>query len=381
MTTYTKGIPGELPEIRDFINMVFSMHKSPHNFESLIPKLYADGQKTEGLHYLVKEDGKIKAVVCALPFTLIHGCLSLSCAAIGSVSVHPYSRKKGYMKELMDWMQKDLKQQGVTLSVLAGRRNRYQYFGYEPGGQTLEFQLISDNFRHLASKFPEYPISLQPVDSLDTNLISQCCQIYKTQTMYADREETAFFQICRSFECQLYAIWTKDHLSGYLCAAHGRIYELVLEKEDLLFSCLKYFLEYFQAETLTLSAPSWQVQRIRFLTSFCERFSISQEGNFSILDYKAAISFFLNLKAKELLLSDGCVVLKLGDQCPLRITVSKNQVSLMEVTESSCLELNSLEAVNLLFSPGAFLPGSPPALLSSVNWFPLPLSLSPLDKC
>ena len=31
--------PGELPEILDFINMVFSMHRAPHNFRTLLPKL------------------------------------------------------------------------------------------------------------------------------------------------------------------------------------------------------------------------------------------------------------------------------------------------------------------------------------------------------
>ncbi|MEG0687625.1 MAG: GNAT family N-acetyltransferase, partial [Hungatella sp.] len=129
MAIYSKGLPGELSEIRDFVNMVFSMHRMPHNFEILLPKLYQDGQNTEAYHYLAKEGSKLKAIVCALPFSLISGKHTLSCAAIGSVSVHPYSRGKGYMKELMSWMQKDLKEQGVSLCVLEGRRHRYQYFG------------------------------------------------------------------------------------------------------------------------------------------------------------------------------------------------------------------------------------------------------------
>ena len=37
MTVYCKGQPGELPEILDFINMVFSMHRVPHNFRTLLP--------------------------------------------------------------------------------------------------------------------------------------------------------------------------------------------------------------------------------------------------------------------------------------------------------------------------------------------------------
>ena len=63
MTVYCKGQPGELPEILDFINMVFSMHRAPHNFRTLLPKLYGADRQTEWCHYLAKEDGKISAVV------------------------------------------------------------------------------------------------------------------------------------------------------------------------------------------------------------------------------------------------------------------------------------------------------------------------------
>ena len=51
MTVYCKGQPGELPEILDFINMVFSMHRVPHNFRTLLPKLYGADRQTEWCHY------------------------------------------------------------------------------------------------------------------------------------------------------------------------------------------------------------------------------------------------------------------------------------------------------------------------------------------
>ena len=44
--TYTRGKPDELGEIRDFINMVFSMHTRPHDFARMLPKLYADDAAT-----------------------------------------------------------------------------------------------------------------------------------------------------------------------------------------------------------------------------------------------------------------------------------------------------------------------------------------------
>ena len=173
MTVYCKGQPGELPEILDFINMVFSMHRAPHNFRTLLPKLYGADRQTEWCHYLAKEDGKISAVVCVLPITLEHGGHTITCATVGSVSVHPYSRGKGYMKQLMAMAAEDMERQGITLSILDGRRHRYQYYGYEPGGHYLEYRFNEDNFRHCAARYPDTPLTLRPVAAGDTERIGE----------------------------------------------------------------------------------------------------------------------------------------------------------------------------------------------------------------
>lgn len=381
MATYSKGMPGELSEIRDFINMVFSMHRTPHDFGSLLPKLYEDGRSTEKFHYLARENGKLKAVICVLPFFLKHGELTLPCTAIGSVSVHPCSRGKGYMKDLMTWMKEDMGRQGIALSVLDGRRQRYQYFGYEPGGQNLEFQLIPDNFRHCSGLFSSFPISLQAVGKEDTGLLAQCLRLHQTQTVYAQRDETDFHQICRSWNNTLYAVLEGNTVKGCLCASKDHIYELVLENEEQLFSCLNAYMEQSATEQLILHVPSWHSERIRCISSFCERFSIHQEANFCIPDYKSVLSFFLNVKATQHSLTDGSLVIRPGEQPPLRITVQNGAVEVREDKESPCVELSSGDAVNLLFSPGAYLPCGLPSLPASVNWFPLPLSLSQMDKC
>lgn len=380
MTTYSKGIPGELFEIRDFINMVFSMHRSPHDFGNLLPKLYEDSQNTEAYHYLAKEDEKLKATVCAQPFSLTNGTQTLSCAAIGSVSVHPYSRGKGYMKELMSWMQGDLKEQGTSLCVLEGRRHRYQYFGYELGGQKLEFQFTHDNFIHCRSISENFPLTIQLVNKEDTQIIQECLRLHNAQVIHANREED-FFRICSSWNSRLYAIWNEDCVAGYLCACKEQIHELVLEQETLLFSCLDIYLNQSGSSRLSLCVPSWNTERIRHLSIFCERFSILQEDNFCILNYQEVLSFFLNLKAGIQELTDGRLVIKPGENPPLQITVHKNQVDISESTEVPHIELSGYDVVSLLFSPKAALPGALPRELSAVNWFPLPLSLSHLDKC
>ncbi len=129
-----KAIPEEYDEIIDFINYVFSQNERPHDFKKLLPKLYGDSRNYAGIHYLVKEDDKIKALICAMPIEYnIYGNGIKACC-IGMVSVHPYARSKGYMKRLMKEVLTDIKNQGYHYVFLGGQRQRYEYFGFEPSG-------------------------------------------------------------------------------------------------------------------------------------------------------------------------------------------------------------------------------------------------------
>lgn len=129
-----KGCAGELPDILDFANYVFSQSSQPHDFRRLLPKLYGENSGSEGYHYLVREDGRIRAMVCAMPLSLLVAGKPLRAAGIGTVSVHPYARGKGYMKALMNRAMEDLKTQGYAMAFLGGMRQRYEYFGFTPTG-------------------------------------------------------------------------------------------------------------------------------------------------------------------------------------------------------------------------------------------------------
>lgn len=381
MTTYLKGQPGELPEILDFINMVFSMHRAPHNFCTLLPKLYGDGRQTEPFHYLAKEDGKICAVVCVLPIMLEHDGRTITCATVGSVSVHPYSRGKGYMKQLMAMAVEDMEKDGITLSILSGRRHRYQYYGYEPGGHHLEYQFIADNFRHCAARYPDHALSLSPVDAQDTALIGQLSRCYQEQSVHTIRRERDFFDICSSWDSSLYAIACNGETAGYICGTKDHIYELVLKDDSLLFSALRAWLNHHNSKRLSLSLPAYDTARIRAVSGFYEHFSVQEEDNYRIFNYGEAISFFLSVKAGREPLSDGRLVIKIGDRERLAVSVSAGKITTAPCSDVPDICMTDIEAIDLLFSPASLYGRDPSSPLSAVNWFPLPLSVSHLDKC
>ena len=70
---YCKGTPADRQEILDFADLVFSKNSRPHDFATLLPKLYGPDQNFEPLHYRVKEDGKIRAMICVLPMEFRSG--------------------------------------------------------------------------------------------------------------------------------------------------------------------------------------------------------------------------------------------------------------------------------------------------------------------
>ncbi|MFR5072051.1 MAG: GNAT family N-acetyltransferase [Bianqueaceae bacterium] len=59
--------------------------------------------------YLAKDNGKIKAMVCVLPTEFKSGTQVLKAGLLGTVSVHPYARKRGYMKKLMEMAVADMR--------------------------------------------------------------------------------------------------------------------------------------------------------------------------------------------------------------------------------------------------------------------------------
>ena len=67
MIEYRFAAPEHRADLIDFINYVFSQNSVPHDFKTLIPKVYADGRGYDGIHAIVLDDGRVKGVVGQYP--------------------------------------------------------------------------------------------------------------------------------------------------------------------------------------------------------------------------------------------------------------------------------------------------------------------------
>ena len=112
----------------DFINYVFGFNGNNQEFIKLLPKLYKPEYLPCENNYVVTEDGKLKAAIGVFPRKLDVMGTVLKVDGVGNVAVHPYSRSKGYMRELLHTAVDEMIASGTDMSDLGGLRQRYGYF-------------------------------------------------------------------------------------------------------------------------------------------------------------------------------------------------------------------------------------------------------------
>lgn len=384
MVIYRKAIPDDFPNILNFINMVFSMSHCPHDFRQLLPKLYEKGQEKKSIHYLALENEEIKACVCVLPITLCCENKTITCATVGSVSVHPYSRGKGYMRKLMHIAIEDMKKSNISMSTLSGLRNRYQYYGYEKGGFVFQYCFTPDNFRHCRERFPKRKITLCQIQDTKNPLLTEIQQIQENQILFVKRNPSDFLAIMKSWNAKLYGILENQICKGYVALQGNQILEMRLTDKALLFATLEECLKESGSKELFLRILPYDTYLLKECTQLFESFTIALDDNYMIFDYPKVLDFFLNVKSKYTSLNSGSWDFTIKEQGTFRIQVSNGVPSVTQLKDlegKSSVNFSSFESILALFAPNCGMGLLETKLPENCNWFPLPLALSPFDKC
>lgn len=384
MVIYRKAIPDDFPNILNFINMVFSMSHCPHDFRQLLPKLYEKGQEEKSIHYLALENEEIKACVCVLPITLCCEDKTITCATVGSVSVHPYSRGKGYMRKLMHIAIEDMKKSNISMSTLSGLRNRYQYYGYEKGGFVFQYCFTSDNFRHCREKFPKRKITLCQIQDTKNPLLTEIQQIQENQILFVKRNPSDFLAIMKSWNAKLYGILENQICKGYVALQGNQILEMHLTDNTLLFASLEECLKESSSKELFLRMLPYDTYLLKECTQLFESFTISLDDNYMIFDYPKILDFFLNVKSKYTSLNSGSWDFTIKGHGTFQIQVDNGVPSVTQSNDlegKSSINFSSFESIWALFAPNYSMGFLETKLPENCNWFPLPLALSPFDKC
>ncbi|EGT3616912.1 GNAT family N-acetyltransferase [Clostridium perfringens] len=376
---YLKADENDYEELIDFINYVFSHSDESTDFLSLLPKLYKNKDKIK-CHHIIKVDHRIKGVVGAFPITLSILDEKVNVVGIGSVSTHPYSKGKGYMKELMNKSIEEMKDENVDMSVLSGYRQRYEYFGYEPCGQQINFNILDVNINYKSNELIDERISIKLLDENDATIVEKAYELHSKKNVKVVRKKEEFLDILKSWNCSIYSVFKSDEFIGYIAANNGFIDEIVVEDNSDLNLAIASYIKTFKYNEVNLRIPVYETEKISQLIKICENYSITKNNNFRIFNYEKIVRIMLKLKATYSKLEDGEYNISIINYGVLKIKVHKNNVEVKKVQEEAHIELNELEAMEFLFSP--IKPyfnfnNEVPNFLNS--WLPLPLYIEGLD--
>lgn len=275
--------PGEKEEIVEFIDYVFSKAHRPHDFATLLPKLYGEHGDGAAHHFVVREEGRLAATVLVYPVTMHIGERTLTTLGVGSVSTHPRARGRGYMRLLMDAVDARAKETGAAFAVLGGLRQRYQYFGFDHGGYQLQGCFTPANARH----------ALRTVDAADCDVapmtqahVPQAAALLERQPCFCVRSGEAYLDILRSWNNEPFALLRGGQPVGFgaLRQNEGNCHlaELLLEDEADFPAAMKLFSGRYGA--LTVCAAPWERKRAKWLASVCEEVAVQPNHQFKFYD-------------------------------------------------------------------------------------------------
>jgi predicted N-acetyltransferase YhbS len=381
---YDRAAPADYDEVIDLGNYVFSTVRVPHDFPTLLPKLYKREYFMEGIHYLARENGRIKAVVGAYPLTLNILGEKLPGRGIGMVAVHPYARSRGYMKTLMKMAREDMVKDGMVFSCLGGQRQRYEYFGYAPAGTRVIFECRAVNVRHTLGKDFSSSLSLRQVGAEDGELLDGIAAFHESKIARIERPRGKLFPILVSWKSRIYALMEGGDLAGYIIdnTNDREISEINLKKPSRMAEAISLFLNQVEGtrDWVNVAVQPHEAAKLEVLSRFAEDCAITSAYSFSVFDWLRFLAPLLNLKARTAALSQGSAVFKIGDSAGIRIAVSSGGPSVASIDAVPDISLSLPEAVDFFFSHMA--PVVNPAIRENPflrSLLPLPLFFESAD--
>nr|WP_308628330.1 GNAT family N-acetyltransferase [uncultured Eisenbergiella sp.] len=369
MSEYRIAKPEERDAYIELANYVFSKAHCPHDFETLIPKVYGEGVESAFMHRVaVDEKGKLRAQIAVLPETLMAGGYPLRAGYVGTVSVHPKARGEGHMKILMeDWLKEMRKT--CDLAVLGGQRQRYEYFGFTRGGVQVKYTVTGDNIRHALKRTDIQGISFVPLREAE-GAAAFVCRKNEERPFRVTREPESVLAIVETANERPLAIKKDGVLAGYLLTGKDgkTIYELVTERQEDLEAAVKAYLAYAGVQEMEIYVPAFDKNLNRCIGRFAEYYSTEPSGMYQIFDFANVLEAYLTLKQNTLGLTPGEFSACLDGQ-PVTVRVTDAGVCVERKALPGAVVLEKQQAQQLLLSDyGRYIDVPSPA-----GWFPLPV--------
>ena len=379
--------PCDAPEALDFLNMVFSMARVPHDFSEMLPKMWENDGESMTRHFAIREDGRIRALVGAYPLPITIAGDRLLFSTMGNVATHPHCSGKGYMNRLVQTAMQELRDIGVDAIRLGGLRQRYARFGFEPAGMQYHFSLTAHNLERYYKGTFSSGIRFEPLRAEDAKSVSWAKSLHETGGVWVDRlHNTGFYDSLTAWRNQPFLALRDGKCVGYLTAGADRtgVSEFRALTVELEVELLCAWLSQNRLTHVAFTVEPWQTALSRLLQPLCEGWSISSPSHFCIMRWDRVVNALLRLKAEIAPLLPGEVRLEIQGWGTLRLCVDADGAHCKRTDDSTDFSLTPAEAARLFFGP---LPpvstcslGNSHAAALLQAWLPLPLGWNTLDR-
>ena len=371
-------------DLIDFINYVFGMNGADKGFYRLLPKLYKPEYCPEAFNYVVTEDGRLRAAVGAYPIYLRVMGETLCGVGIGNVAVHPFHRRKGYMKEAMNLAMVSARAVGADFAALGGQRQRYAYFGFAPGGLCGAFSLNGANLRH-ALPGAGTGFAARDVQPEDARALDAIRTMTERQPSHPVRPVERLYDTLKTWESRVCLVDGPDgRAAGYFLYSGDGVTEIDCAAPDLAAGVLSACFHHLGEKELRLLVPFHARAMFTLLSEVAESCALVTNESYNVLCYKRVLRVCLLLKARDFPLADGSLTFAIDGydarEC-LRITVEGGRPRVEAVGEEageSALPLSHAQAMELFFAPWSRLRQTLPAF--AAGWFPLSLYVPAADN-
>lgn len=370
MTIYRQARPEEHDDYIDLANYTFGF-----DMEKLLPKVYREDYDSSSITKVAEdENGRIVAQNAVLPQVVHAGNFKLRTNFLGSMVVHPRHRGEGHMKALMKACLDEMPD-NFQISVLGGKRQRYEYFGYTTGGIQWEYRVIEDNIRHALKDENSEGISFLPLSEAE-GWMDLVIRLYTDRDVYVERDPKQMQYILASYHQHALGILKDGNLIGYLLVSKDKtsVSEFeVLDSSDTK-KIVKAYFSTFGLKNVQFTFPPYERDVTKEFSDFAEWYTIQPNNMFNIFDFAAVLEAFLTVKHRTYVLSDGCFSAVMDGQ-PVTITVTQNEVDIKREAKDDAIILDKMDAQKLILTPYGRYMNLPVPL----DWFPLPLFWHTVD--
>ena len=234
-----KCVNGEISRIIKVANAAFKPDRPKgYSFRYSVPHIY-NNKKTDysNIHFVAENDKK--------EFVSIGGNLiqniqlkneEYKFSFIGTIGTIPQYRHQGLMSQIVQEINNENIDNSVVFSILSGKRNRYQNFGYEHAGFQCLYTLDKQQENYL-SKNKDISVKKFKNKDLDT-----LYQIYTDNQKFTLRNKDNFVIYLNNHKNKLYTIFDKSTIIGYLAIKGTTITEINLINNNYLENILAYIL-------------------------------------------------------------------------------------------------------------------------------------------